>query len=440
MTRLGADPDDLRRLAGALRRAADGLDVTATRTGHRLRAARWTGTDAGRSVSDWDRRHRPTLVGAATACRRAAADLDRQAVEQTVAAGPAGPRATAPSAFPTAPERTETFTGTLSVGAGPVAVTTGMSATVERVPGPTDRVVVTEDADGALGATASSGAWLAVDGAPMGGGAAGAVSAALGAVRRRSWEVPDGEVTGLLGAVALSRVAASHPVTGVLDRLRPVVWGPATVDRPHRTEELVTVELRAAGHLAGPGIGAAALAEGSWSIGHGRDATGASLLIEHEGRGSVATRTALLAVAGLPAGGVPSVDLRTQVRLHLAPPSADGARQVLVTLQARAGDTVERIESVLWLDPHRDRGTARRLAALDGPLLAAGDAGTAVAALLDALAAGPSAVSAVDTRVLTGGITDRTIAAGGGTVAVVGAEGSGTVIGWREVARVRHGR
>ncbi len=97
-TMLGADTDELERIAGTLRSAADELDGHAGSVTSTLRAVAWVGGVATRFGSNWHGGHRPRIASTAQYVRDAAAKLDRNAAEQRqasqgagVAAGPVGP-------------------------------------------------------------------------------------------------------------------------------------------------------------------------------------------------------------------------------------------------------------------------------------------------------------------------------------------------------------
>lgn len=81
-TMLGADADELERIAGTLRRAADELDGHAGSVTTTLRSVAWIGGVATRFGSNWNGSHRPRIESTAQYVRDAAARLDRNAAEQ----------------------------------------------------------------------------------------------------------------------------------------------------------------------------------------------------------------------------------------------------------------------------------------------------------------------------------------------------------------------
>ena len=100
-TLLGADADELERIAGTLRSAADELDGHAGSVTATLRAVAWVGGVATRFGSNWHGGHRPRIASTAQYVRDAAAQLDRNAAEQRRAsqvAGGTGPPGVGPGA------------------------------------------------------------------------------------------------------------------------------------------------------------------------------------------------------------------------------------------------------------------------------------------------------------------------------------------------------
>ena len=92
-TLLGADADELERIAGTLRSAADELDAHAGSVTATLRSVAWVGGVATRFGSNWNGAHRPRITSTAQYVRDAAAQLDRNAAEQRRAShsGSGGP-------------------------------------------------------------------------------------------------------------------------------------------------------------------------------------------------------------------------------------------------------------------------------------------------------------------------------------------------------------
>ena len=89
-TMLGADADELERIANTLRAAADELDGHAGSVTATLRSVAWVGGVATRFGSNWHGGHRPRIASTAQYVRDAATQLDRNAAEQRRASQAAG--------------------------------------------------------------------------------------------------------------------------------------------------------------------------------------------------------------------------------------------------------------------------------------------------------------------------------------------------------------
>ena len=99
---VGADADELERLAVTLRGAADDLDGHAGAMTMALRSVEWVGGVATRFGSNWRGGHRSRIAIASQHIRDAAAELDRSAAEQRAASRidtstPTGPPASGPA-------------------------------------------------------------------------------------------------------------------------------------------------------------------------------------------------------------------------------------------------------------------------------------------------------------------------------------------------------
>ncbi|MEL7975458.1 C2 family cysteine protease [Isoptericola sp. F-RaC21] len=112
--RLGADPEDLRRLASAFERAGEGLEDDARQIGTTIRAAGWDGPDAQRYLSRWESSCKPVLLGVGRDLTSTAATLrgEARAQEKTSEGGSstfAGVRVTGDSSAPDGSELAEKY-------------------------------------------------------------------------------------------------------------------------------------------------------------------------------------------------------------------------------------------------------------------------------------------------------------------------------------------
>jgi uncharacterized protein YukE len=87
---VGADPDELDRLAADFERGAGSLESAALRVRTSVHASPWSGARAARFRTDWDQRHGPMLRRTATALRTAAKQLRQQAADQRRASSAGG--------------------------------------------------------------------------------------------------------------------------------------------------------------------------------------------------------------------------------------------------------------------------------------------------------------------------------------------------------------
>lgn len=101
MGMVGADPDELDRIASELKSRAGALAGFGTELGRQLRGTSWQGARADRFRSDWSRTHATAIRSASSFLRSAAVDLARHAAEQRQASSAAG--APGDTAFPRPP-------------------------------------------------------------------------------------------------------------------------------------------------------------------------------------------------------------------------------------------------------------------------------------------------------------------------------------------------
>lgn len=90
MTRIGADPDELKALVGRVEALGRQLERSGSSIDTTLRRTRWHGRDAERFRSVWSGQHRSAITRAATDCVRVSEVLSRNADEQVLASADTG--------------------------------------------------------------------------------------------------------------------------------------------------------------------------------------------------------------------------------------------------------------------------------------------------------------------------------------------------------------
>lgn len=230
MTRLGADPHDLRDAATRLDAAAAELRLVQQHTVQRLADVWWAGPDAVRFRHRWHRWHHPALRAAELACSARAQQLRRHAAEQlrasepaataTGSAGPTGPLAT--HRFEPLPRRVESGALHLDGGVELLSLGAGVDATVEHLVDGRRRVIVTDHVSAGFGASASTG------------GAGAGEHIRGGPERTRTWTVDADDVGALLVDVALDHLPAAGAAAsiGLAARMADVGLAWLGVDTP----------------------------------------------------------------------------------------------------------------------------------------------------------------------------------------------------------------
>ncbi|MFZ4518237.1 MAG: WXG100 family type VII secretion target [Microthrixaceae bacterium] len=374
--RLGADPEELERLARGMRTAAERLSVVGGGVAAGLRRAHWHGPDAEAFRARWHRRLGPDLRHAADSCRRAARELDRHAAEQRRAAGAASGAAarTLPGSArpPHLPRRIEVLGARadgsyLLAGAG-----LGATVTIEHLGRGRLRVTVADTR--AAGVQGGAGRSVGVTTPSAGTVSGGSVTAGVRAetVGSRTWTIDEHHLPLLLAAAGLQQG-----------------WVPLPGPRPDRTERLVGVGVTAS-VVAGTANGPSVAATGSMSLLAGRadGPAGPSAVVQWTESGDLLLGRRLAAAVGMRA---PAARAELTARLEVPTGRSAGARPVEVAIETTSGD--ERTVGRTWVDPR----TAPRLAAdlrRSAELLAAGDLGGAEQRL-----AGTAATAAMGTTV-----------------------------------------
>ena len=392
MAQVGADPDDLRALARTLRSAAGQLDDLSIGLARRTRSAGWRGPDADAFESSWQSRHRPALHASSSGLSDLARRAERQAAEQVRASSASGSlsaiplleRRTAPVTLPEPrpaprnlaglhawPRAEQRFAGTVELRVGPVTSAFVGGLTIAELTGGRRRVVLAETL--AVGAGAGAGSSVEVGiggptaaGAPVSGTSAD-VGARAGLVHRRSWEVDEADLDGLLARLAVERAGGATTATGdplvrlgaavdgVVERLTgddPGWDGVAQlatgVPTPRSTESLTEVQLAGSvgvglGSLAGLGgrlHGVTWFASGAPSTAAVR---GPLPALVGAGGAELRRRRAVEHAAAAPRGGAANdVHGDVTVRLEVPDPVADGLPpHVLVRVGSGNGATTD---------------------------------------------------------------------------------------------------
>ena len=459
MAQVGADPDDLRALARTLRSAAGQLDDLSIGLARRTRSAGWRGPDADAFELSWHSRHRPALHASSSGLSDLARRAEHQAAEQERASSadssrtalPLLERRTAPiplpdpgpathprAGLPAWPRAEQRFVGTVELRVGPVTSAFVGGLTIAELARGRRRVVLAETLAVGAGAGAGSSVDVGIGGPTAAGAPTSGTSADVGAraglVRRRSWEVDQSDLDGLLARLAFERAGRATTATddplarlgaavdGVVERVTgddPGWDGVAQlatgVPTPRSTESLTEVQLAGSvgvglGSLAGLGgrmHGVTSLRVGS--VEH-RSVAGAapssSSVLEVQSSAGGELSSTLLRRLGV---GLPNdVHGEVSVRLEVPDPVADGLPpHVLVRIDWGDGATTDDVAARVTIggpDPERSVDELRRT--VDG--LGRGD----VAGALRQLAGFQPQVADVEVSAATGTVTGGSARAG----------------------------
>lgn len=375
MSQLGADPEGLREVAASMRSASTTLTQLATGIDRRTRATGWHGPDARRFHTEWDDRHRPSLLRLARDCDRHARALDAQLREQQRASQDLLPVTSA------GPEREVRFSGSLEATVASVDVALQGDVSIEELGDGTVRLGFSRGAGigvaGAVGSTVDVGIGSDAQSNLPATGRHAEVKARVGGVERHSWVVDEDDVPlllaklaadqaqGALGGIEIMDAKAGDTSVGppglswVLDKAADVVDGATelvtghdpglddlvarftTIPAPERSEHLVQLELvgSAGGAVGGLlGAGGNAYATGTWRVGAGSTRDSTSLIAELRGNASAAVGGSLLRRFGvyLP------VDANAELTQRFEYVNGPGGRDhVLITTSTTVGSELE---------------------------------------------------------------------------------------------------
>lgn len=428
MTRLGADPSQLRTLAAELDLAAKRLDATTSGVSTRLRAANWHGADAERFERTWNRRDRPALraqshelATLATSVRRNADEQERASLSGSVA--PAG-SGLAPAAL-----RTEVYSLDASGSVRVLQLAAGTDLMVEHLDGGHARVTLTQEGRVAATASASRGTsmWFGdlerTDGASIGG------SVGLTATTSQTWTTSEAELPSLFAAIAGSSLAsgpasllnaATSGLNTALDAVGDYLGIGDISDipsvsigaSPDQSTNLVGIELAGAGWAgwAGSAFGLSALGARASAGGSAVETVKVGLTDGKDGRAFVVEGQVdgeMRAAAGLTGAGGTGRDASVSSQIRLVVPldgaDMDRTRSVQVEVRTHIPDQPAGEVEVLRVALAPDAATDAVAPALNAArLLGHGDvagAGAALAALPQTLTFGMLNAQAIDASI-----------------------------------------
>lgn len=334
MTRIGADPEDLKALSRRLDALGRQLDLSGSSIDTTLYRTSWNGLDADRFRATWTRQHRSSIARAAATCGAAAEFLTRQADEQILASddsgnAPApltsGPGASAlqpagrssepvvlpgPSLFSSIPSPTNRVPAA-AVGADRwipdevMSFTVGGEATVASIVAVGEHDVTIEASGAgrlvtigtrdAAGLRGSAGASISLG--PIEADLSARGDAVLGVITRNSFETDQAGVAMTIARAELDGVSRRlGAAVGSMPVPIPGLTGPITgaitaigrtlrvFPEPNRTESLVEVAVRGSLAAALPrGAGASGALDGVVRVGVSEGRTGNFLVFEAEG-------------------------------------------------------------------------------------------------------------------------------------------------------------
>jgi hypothetical protein len=427
--RLGADPDDLQRLAASFDRAARTLADAAGRVDRALERSGWHGPAAAVFSRRWAT-DRAVVRSATQRCTAAATELRRQTEQQRTAARSDRPGRTAAPRL----SRSESFLrfgGFVDVG--PLEGRRSVQARVEELDGARSRVTVSDVVGvagvAAVGATveAGCGATTATPVHPL--RAEAEVSVGAEVEHRTLWEVADDDVHGLLAAEGAQRAAAT-----LVPGLGPLAAAAARQFEPEPAGHEVLLRATVSAGAVSPRLGRL----GPGLSAHAATAVAVGLATATGGRSSLVVEASDEAAASLQAGFLTAAGLSSRragtaswVRMDLPlDRTGDGGRPV--RLELRSTSTAGTVDRVVVHARLSDDAAVRATTEQVRRDLAAGRAPSRTA--LDALVAGVRGsligpvVRADQLEAATLGCSARSV---GGTGVKVGGGGGAQVVNLR---------
>lgn len=364
MTRIGADPEQLKALSGRVDALGRQLDRSGSLIDTTLHQTRWNGRDADEFRVMWSRQHRASIIRAATTCGQVAQLLTRQAEEQTLASDDHG---SGPGATPAIPgtavsgATNEGFDRELLVRMSPSEPTTGDHDSASRRRGGVIPPAAEEIVSFTIGAQATIASATVVgqheveiesrghdrlvtiktrDGVGLKGSVGSSITlgsgdvdlsaqglAVLGIVTRKSFETDEAGATMMTIRAELDGVARRlelagklipfpvHGVAGPIGRAVTAIGQTLGVfPSPTRSENLI--EIAASGSIAAAlptGAGTTGAVNGVVRMGTSKGTTGDFFVVEAEG-------TAARAISANIAGKDDRSSHRTQLRSRSATP------------------------------------------------------------------------------------------------------------------------
>ncbi len=373
MSRLGADPVELRQLGAAFNRLSVQAEHTAATLDRKVRYSSWRGVDARDFAADWQRRHRPFLQAIAITCARCSAQLRQQAQQQEHAsasgaasralpptlsgAGTQGQALRAPAAFPTSELRL--LSGAqVTAGALFVGITNNLS--IQQFPKGRVRIVSTEGNQ--VGSATSAGVSVAFGTQTASFGANLRAQVGIAHITRREYLTVQDKLLPMLAVIeaeaAVRRAATTGsgiPGLGIAAMLLSEITSAGS-----RGEQLTEFNITAQGSASlASSLGVQGAVRGTGSFRFGRSQN--SQILELEGTAASLISGQLLQRLKLASVGDAGSEVHlSRLRIEI-PDQAVGGVEVVVSTTTTDGHSEFRSVSNLDVSETATLGSAARI-------------------------------------------------------------------------------